>query len=328
MSNIHSYHIDKLKTNFENIMTLKQEIIKTKLSVADKLSQLKVLYNDLVKTNKKKIFLFCLDSFYFQYKSFAMEMDNIDRFRVLMNNRMYCDYYKLYCIIVSDIKENKFDIVMDNFEMKTFPVYKDLEPFQEYKMEDIRDIHTNILYILNELYNQSLIKKENIDHYNENHRIGFSISNFINTLEYENNLLQQQISLYMNYISFFHISQKKQLSRLFHRMNDFYKEVEENININRTFSIHDIEDSQKLNRFYVIGDEIQIESLLEDSEYIIQNSEKVVQKIDTILQFESSSPTIETIDISLEQFDADLDVEDTTNENQENPNQNQDNPNL
>ena len=95
MSVNHAFHIEKLKTDFENIITLKKEIAKIKSIVSDKLSQLKLQYNELVKSNSKKIFLFCLDSFYFQYKTFAMELEHIDRFRSLMNNRMYCDYYKL-----------------------------------------------------------------------------------------------------------------------------------------------------------------------------------------------------------------------------------------
>jgi hypothetical protein len=98
-TNTHKYNIEKLKIDFDNIFALKQEIARTKSVVAEILNQLKTVYNDLLKSNSKKIFLFCLDSFYFQYKTFAMEMDNIDKFRSLLNNRMYCDYYKLYNII-------------------------------------------------------------------------------------------------------------------------------------------------------------------------------------------------------------------------------------
>jgi hypothetical protein len=50
-------------------------------------------------------------------------------------------------------------------------------------------------------------------------------------------------------------------------MQDFYKEVDENININRTFSIDDISDEDKLNRFYIVGEEVKIENILEDSEF-------------------------------------------------------------
>lgn len=287
-SNIHNMHIEKLKNNFDNIISLKTEIARTKVQVSEKLQHLKDIYGELLKSNSKKIFLFCLDSFYFQYKTFTIEMDNIDRFRVLMNNRMYCDYYKLYNIVVNTIKENS-EITLAENEVKSFPVYKDLEPFQEYKIEDIKDIHENILMLINKLHAFSSSKKYNIDHYNEKHRIGFSISNFINTLEYENRLTNEQIALYINYLSFFHISQKKQVQRLFSRINDFHKEINDNINVNQTFSIDDIQEEHKLNRFFVTTQDVAIENILEDSELLIRNSEVVIGKIENIIQFKDNN---------------------------------------
>jgi hypothetical protein len=300
MSHIHAFQIDKLKTDFDNIITLKKEIAKVKQTVAEKLSQLKLQYNELIKTNSKKIFLFCLDSFYFQYKTFAMEMEHIDRTRALMNNRMYCDYYKLHNIIVSHIKENKADIDISDLDTKTYPPYKDLEPFQEYKLEDIKEIHTAILLIINRLFNQAIGKYDTIEHYNDNHKIGFSISNFLNTLQYENRLLKEQISLYMNYVSFFHISQKKQLNRIFLRMNDFYREVDENININRTFSIDDIGDEDKLHKFFIIGEEVVIENILEDSELLMENSDKMIDRLETLIEMKESDENItaELVEVS------------------------------
>uniref|UniRef100_A0A6C0B6Y5 Uncharacterized protein n=1 Tax=viral metagenome TaxID=1070528 RepID=A0A6C0B6Y5_9ZZZZ len=295
-SNIHNMHIEKLKTNFDNIISLKTEIARTKLQVSEKLQHLKDIYGELLKSNSKKIFLFCLDSFYFQYKTFAIEMDNIDRFRVLMNNRMYCDYYKLYNIIINSIKENN-EIAFAENEVKLFPPYKDLEPFQEYKIEDIKDIHENILALINKLHAFSSSKKYNIDHYNEKHRIGFSISNFINTLEYENRLTKEQISLYINYLSFFHISQKKQVQRLFSRINDFHKEINDNINVNKTFSIDDVQEEHKLNRFFVTTQDVAIENILEDSELLIQNSESVIGKIENIIMFKESQTVEEPEEI-------------------------------
>lgn len=282
MAHTYAFQIDKLKNNFDNIITLKREISKVKKVVLDKLTQLKSVYNELVKSNSKKLFLFCLDSFYFQYKTFAMEMEHIDRFRALMNNRMYCDYYKLFQIIISHIKENRPDLDTTELEIKSFPVYKDLEPFQEYKIEDIKEIHSNILLIVNKMYSLSISKEDNIEHYNERNHVGFSISNFLNTLGYENRILQEQINLYINYLSFFHISQKKQLNRLYNRMQDFYREVDENININKTFSIHDISDEDRLHRFYIIGEDVTIDNILEDSELLMEKTDKIIQRLEAI----------------------------------------------
>lgn len=286
MTHVHAFQVEKLKTNFEDIITIKREVSKIKQVVADKLSQLKIVYNDLIKANSKKILLFCLDSFYFQYKTFSMEMEHIDRVRLLMNNRMYCDYYKLYNIIVGYIKETRSTatpVDTNEFDTKTYPVYKDLDPFQEYKLEDIKDIHRNILLLINMLYNQTDMKETDIENYNNQHRVGFSISNFLNTLGHENKQLRDQVSLYVNYLSFFHISQKKQLNRLSGRLQDFYKEIEDNININRTFSIEDIGNEEHLHRFYITGEEVTIDSILEDSEFLLESSTNIIEKLEAII---------------------------------------------
>ena len=283
MSHKHAFKIEKLRIDFDNIMILKREIAKVKTLVSSKITQLKTVYNDMIKTNNKKIFLFCLDSFYFQYKTFAMEMEHIDRYRALMNNRMYCDFYKLHSIITAYIRDNCADLKIDDLEIKTYPVYKDLEPFQEYKLDDIKDIHMHILHLINRLYEKCSSKDDTIENYNETHSVGFSISNFLNTLHYENKILRDQVSLYVNYVSFFHISQRRQLNRLCTRIQEFYKDVDENININRTFSIDDIGEQDKLHKFFIIGEDIAIETMLEDADFLMANTDKVINKVDTIM---------------------------------------------
>jgi hypothetical protein len=166
---------------------------------------------------------------------------------------MYCDYYKLHNIIVKFCKDHFND---DDIDIQTFPVYKDLEPFQEYRIEDIELLHASILKLINNLYLEAQKKEDAIIHYNDNHKVGFSISNFLNTLTHDNRMLQEQISLYINYISFFHISQQKQLKKLHNRINEFFNEVDENINMNYTFSIDDIQDEQTLE---MLADPIEIE---------------------------------------------------------------------
>ena len=70
--------------------------------------------------------------------------------------------------------------------------------------------------------------------------MGFTLSNFLNTLEYENKLLQEQIELYVNYICFFQISQKKQLTSIYSKLLEFDKAIADNVNINKSYSIDDI----------------------------------------------------------------------------------------
>jgi hypothetical protein len=179
-------------------------------------------------------------------------------------------------MIINTIKEQKQEFTTEP-ELRTYVPYKDLEPFQEYRIEDIKDIHQNILHIVKLLFEKYQHKRTSIINYYDEHQVGFSISNFINTLEYENGCLNHQIMLYINYMAFFHISQKQHLKRCFQKFQNFYKEVEENIQTNQSFSINDIQYDPT-----VINVEI-------DNEKIIQKEEGVIDTTDMELQLNNIS---------------------------------------
>ena len=80
--------------------------------------------------------------------------------------------------------------------------------------------------------------------------MGFSLSNFLNTLDYENRLLREQIELYVNYLCFFQISQKKQLMSIYSKILDFDKDITDNVNINKTYSIRNIIIDQYMAMYY------------------------------------------------------------------------------
>lgn len=233
MSTIHLFNMDALKSDFQDILKLQYEIQTRKAAITTKLQELKVVYSTLVKTNTKKIFLFCLDSFYFQYKTLFLETEDFCKFVVLINNRMYGDYYKLYHIILMQIADLNMDSrgLFADFSKK-YAAYKEIEPFHEYKITDIMDLHADILKLVGFMYAHYSGKEQNINEYSENTRVGLSITSFMQTLEYENTLLREQIGLYVNYIRFFHASQKGYLTKLFQKVVVFQKEIEDDILVN------------------------------------------------------------------------------------------------
>jgi len=115
--------IEKLNRSFEGIQLIITEMKISKTILSDKISQFKTMYTELVKTNQTKIFIFCLDSLYFQYKSSLMDLEAMENNRKFIMNRMYCDYYKLYHIIVAELNEKK----ILQIELKTYTNYKDLD---------------------------------------------------------------------------------------------------------------------------------------------------------------------------------------------------------
>ena len=229
MTTIHLFQIETLETGFQNILKMQNQIISCRATMQTKLFELKDLYGKLVKQNNKKIFLFCLDSFYFQYKTLSVELDNIQRSITMINNRIYGDYYKLYHLILIELSPHDSEVLKMLTEFKKYVPYKDLDPFHEYKPEDISKLHQDILRILNHVYIRFLKKEQNIASYSEFTTTGMSIGNFMQTLSYENTLLREQLLLYVNYLSFFHNSQTGFLTKLYARIQIFQKEIEEDI---------------------------------------------------------------------------------------------------
>ena len=294
MEKKHNLYINKLKNNFDKIISLKHNIIQTINDIGEKLLQLKNKYNELVKMNSKKIFLFCFDSFFSQYKTFLMELEHFEKYKALLNNRTYSDFFKLYNIIISYCKDNKNDFIINPellLKCTTFTAYKDLEPYYEYDINEISNIHENIILLIDELYNNYLKKDETMNDYKNNHKIGFTISNFINTLDYENILLKQQISLFINFLSFFQISQKNQLDCLMNKLNKFFNDVIENLDNNQTFSVDDIDDN--LEEQAVVQEQSVVEesvtvvaetAVVEEPVTVVEESVTVVEESVTVVE--------------------------------------------
>jgi hypothetical protein len=300
MTTLHLFNIDTLKTNFQSILKTQYDIQSHKKVIQEKLNELKTIYNGLVKTNTKKIFLFCLDSFYFQYKTLMIEMDNLSKFSSLINNRIYGDYYKLYNIILLQTAESNVDVrgLMSDFTKK-YPVYKDLEPFYEYKNSCIIDIHADILKLVNYLYTHYSGKEQNIHGYNTNTKVGTSINSFMQTLEYENTLLREQIGLYISYITFFHSSHSGYLTKLSLKIQNFQKEIEEEIMVNHngvgsggggemegesTVSLEDVQEltDSEFGTFLNLPEDAptEIEILLRESEAALESGENIIHEFE------------------------------------------------
>jgi hypothetical protein len=219
-------NIPKLQNDFNLILRLRTELQTKRDTLEEKINDIKAQYNDLVRNNSKKIYLYCLDSMYFQYKILRVELEQFQKMIALIFNRMYGDYFKLYNIVQSQCKENSTNIRLSS---ENVVVYKDLDPFAEFSTDDLNLIHRIIVDTLKKLHELYSTKQEEINDHNANMRVGFSVTSFISTLSYENKLLGEHISLYSDYLSFYHSSQRKYLDNALCKINSFMREIEDEI---------------------------------------------------------------------------------------------------
>ena len=235
------FQLEKLNVNFNKVMQLYKSSQEHNNNIGQIIDSLFSTYKSLVDQNKRKDLLFCLDSFFFQCKIFKQEFDNLNNFRLLFYNRLYCDYYKLYSLMIDDLNDLKL-LPNHDYVLTKYENYKDLEPNKEYNLNDIQSINKDIIDILSKLCFKYTKMAKYINDYNKNNQVGYTISNFLNTLTYENNNLLEKITLYKNFIAFFDQSHINHFEKLINDYDIFKKNLEDNITSSEYLTINNLDD--------------------------------------------------------------------------------------
>jgi hypothetical protein len=271
-----------LQTDFDNIIRHRVDLNCKRTLLEHKLDEIKTQYTELVKNNPKKIYLHCLDALFFQYKILRVEFEQYEKTITLIYNRMYGEYYKLYAIIQSQTKdEGVIALPIDKL-----PVYKDLELSIAYEMEDVISIHVAIIDLLRQLHELYTVKRAEIDRRNSTMCIGSSITGFIATLSHENKLLQQNISLFSEYLSFYHSSQRDYLTTLLSKINAFILEIDSEILVNHVSNAKPdlAQEEPNLEIASVIQEVVFVdEEMVINKEKEIIKEEEVIMKEDTLV---------------------------------------------
>jgi len=198
--------VNKLKLNFREIVNFRNEIKNTFENLEQKIFKLKEIYSEFTKNKKntKNMFLFGLDSLYFQGKLIDIDLEHMKSYYKLINNRVYGSYYKLLKLIIIYINNNINDKKIIDIISNTMniPVYKDLEPYKEYEFEYTQTVHNTIIEII--IMMNDLLAGKNIEltNYEESKHIGLNIDNFIVSVEHENISLKNEATLYLSYMEF------------------------------------------------------------------------------------------------------------------------------
>jgi len=207
--------LNELKSSFTKISDIKNEDITIFSILEVKMIKLKENYAELINNNKHTLFIFGLDSFRFQSKLIDIEYNDMKRLFLSITNRMYCEYFKLFKIVLDYVREITVDKKLLDFisTNDNFPIYKDLEPFKHYDFEIIQNIHESLITLLTSLNDILMNKEHDTKLYQNKNDIGFNIDNFVNTLNFNNIMMREKIILFISYMEFFHKLHRKFLKR-------------------------------------------------------------------------------------------------------------------
>lgn len=242
--------VAKLKDDFNNIITVRNEVKNVFDILQVRIDKLREIYSEFIKSNKNEMFVFSLDSFHFQSKLIDIEYDDMKRLFLAINNRMYCEYFKLHKIIVEYISNNISDKkTTDLIKINKYPTYKDLEPFKEYSFETILDMHENILNLLGIIISILSNKENELLIHKTKQNIGLNIDNFITTFNYNNSVMREKIVLFITYIEFFHKMHSKYLKRFSNKIQLMYTHINNDIKFGDSVEISKDKKRELINEF-------------------------------------------------------------------------------
>ena len=270
-----------LKNDFNNLINIRNNVKNIFEILQLRIDKLKLLYSEFIQNNKNQVFVFGLDSFHFQSKLIDIEYDDTKRLFMAIGNRMYCEYFKLNKIIIEYILNNVKDKkVTEILKINNYPIYKDLEPFKEYKFETLMDIHENILKMLSILVSELNNKENELSIHKSKQHIGLNIDNFVTTFNFNNNVMKERITMFITYIEFFHKLHTKYLKRFSKKIQLIYTDISNDIKFDESLEINNSNSSNSINSSN--NRKIMNQSILTDSDNESSKSDKLLSRKNSV----------------------------------------------
>jgi len=207
----------QINKEFEKMKLIRADIRKIFNEIETKINLLKSIYVDLINTHQDSAYILGIDSFHFQNKMIESENDFIEKTFVDIDNRMYCEYYKLYKMIQEYIKTEINDvhfISKSQSSSKKFPVYKDLDNSKNYEFNITADLHQTIIQTILELGDYLSNKMSKLSDDTKQYKKGLYIDNMIHTINYSNAILIERINMFIRFMETFNKHHTKYFTRL------------------------------------------------------------------------------------------------------------------
>ena len=237
--------IDHVQNDFQELKNKINHIDQIFEKVYYKTNKLKKTYSEFISRNKH-LDSFGIDSLHFQSKLIECDNKHIENKYILICNKVYGEYYTLFKMISKFVNEH-----MDNKRIKDicnvahkYPVYKKLEPYKKYTIDSIDDIHHVIIQTIIEMNNVLQIKENELKMDQKKSVKGLNIGNFVNRFKHENQYLDSQIKLYINYLDVFHDYHNKYLERVVGELKYLYSQMEQELTFDEDDDDEDVHVKQ------------------------------------------------------------------------------------
>lgn len=216
-----------IDTGFETVISIRSAIKKRIEDIKNIKDSIKKNYLECIEKETKNYF--GLDSVHFQNKLIELEFDNMLKLYSYIDNRIYGDYYKLFCLMNDYLQDKllpeQYESIKE-FQKKSFyPVYKDLENFKKYDFDTINNIHQDVIHIIKQVYANHCENEDKISSREEDLYCGINLDNYIINQQHLNKELLMTNDLYKNYISVYHKLHNNILQNFLDKIELFFKQI-------------------------------------------------------------------------------------------------------
>jgi hypothetical protein len=208
-----------MKDRFLEINAVRKQIQELFHRLEEKKKAMKDNYSDLVSSNDSHFF--GLDSFRFQVKLTENELTFLNDQFILIDNRLYCDYYKLY----NHVYDYYVEHLPHGVAKSVFPIYKDLQPTKVYEPELVHKLYRDIILLIHKAY-------ETLDHEHRKRESekrlttsGIHIGNYVHNRVFADTLVKTNIQLFEEYLNTYFIYHMTFLVNLKDRLGMFLDHV-------------------------------------------------------------------------------------------------------
>jgi hypothetical protein len=220
----------------------------------------------IITHKQKKEHMFGIDSFYFQNKLIEIQFENMKKIFNAIDNRMYCEYYKLHIIIQEFINKEVDDEILCNkiTIRKKYPPYKNLEPLKVYGFNLVKELQELTINTIIELESYNLAKDNELENDNSQSVLGLNIGNLVNSYRYSNAMLKEKIRMFSGYLETFHEHHTKYLYRLSVQLKLILKNISDDIRI-KQFNQFDNRSKDNVSSNFKKSENAYVNSLIHEN---------------------------------------------------------------
>jgi hypothetical protein len=241
--------INNLKSEFTKILDSIQRVVSAFEKLDVKIANITDYYVDLIEKNRDKMYVFSLDSFRFQIALLDREFEENKTFFKVINNRIYCEYYKFCKTMCEYIFENYSEPhllhVAKTINETNLPVYDFVDPKKEYGTCFVLTIHDNIIELFKSLYNYLQNKENELKEHSVKRKMGLNIDIFVFTFQYNNSVIRDKIKMFLEYMNFFHTMHLKNLTLMSKKLSIMAREINNDLNLTINKNDSDREDEDE-----------------------------------------------------------------------------------